>query len=144
MDIVRFVCSKADFSSFKDGRVEKFDAFENYDMLNRFFGEHDKSLMQPKEEYFSEFDFDKWEDYVIIINDEIAARAGIWKKSDDMWEVAGVSTAPKYRKMGYGEAVVRYCVAEILRRGRVAACTTEKTNTAMIKTALKAGFVVVE
>lgn len=142
MNVVRFVCSNDNCCNLKDSRVEKFNAFENYDMLNEFFGKHDKNFMQPKEEYFSGFDFDKWEDYVMIINGEIAARAEIWKKSDDKWEVAGVSTAPEYRKMGYGVTVVRYCIAEILGRGRVATCTTKKMNTAMIRTALKAGFVV--
>lgn len=144
MDVIKFVCTKDDFKGKADERVAWFDAFENYDMLNEFFGKHDKKLMESKEAYFEDFDFTEWDDYVIIENGEIIARAGIWKVNDTEWEVAGVSTLPKYRKQGYGEAVVRSCIAKILDEGKIATCTTKTTNTAMINTALKAGFKVVK
>lgn len=40
MDVVKFICAKADFTGEADVRVQLFDAFENYDMLNEFFGKH--------------------------------------------------------------------------------------------------------
>lgn len=143
MDVVKFICKKEDFCGEADVRVEKFDSFENYDMLNEFFGKHDKKLMEEKRSYFDGYDFEAWDDYVIIENGEIIARAGIWKMNDTEWEVAGVSTLPEFRKRGYGEAVVRSCIEKILESGKVATCTTKTTNTAMINTALKAGFKII-
>ncbi len=140
MDVVKFICAKEDFKGEADERVQLFDAFENYDMLNEFFGKHDKKLMEDKDTYFDGYDFASWDDYVIIENGEIIARAGIWKMNDECWEVAGVSTLPKYRKKGYGEAVVRSLIAKILESGKVATCTTKTTNKPVINTALKAGF----
>lgn len=140
MEVVKFICTKNDFKGITDDRVEKFDAFENYDMLNEFFGKHDKKLMEKKDTYFDGYDFEAWEDYVIIENGEIVSRAGIWKVNDECWEVAGVSTLPEYRKRGYGEAVVRSCIAKITDSGKTATCTTKITNIPMINTALKAGF----
>ncbi len=143
MDVVKFICTKDDFTKEADCRVVKFDAYENYDMLNEFFGKHDKKLMEPKEAYFEDFDFTEWDDWVIIEDGQIISRAGIWKVNDKCWEIAGVSTLPCCRKQGYGEAVVRSCIAKILQEGKAATCTTKKTNTAMINTALKAGFKIV-
>lgn len=144
MDNVKFICTKDDFKGEADVRVRIFDAFENYDMLNEFFGKHDKKLMEDKATYFEGYDFQAWDDYVIMENGEIISRAGIWKMNDSEWEVAGVSTLPEHRKKGYGEAVVRSCIAKILEEGKVATCTTKTTNTAMINTALKAGFKIVK
>ena len=123
-----------------DDRVSVFDAYENYDILNEFFGAHDKSLMCSKEEYFDGFDMDTWHDYAIIEEGRMISRAAIWQRSEDAWEVAAVSTVPEYRRKGYGEAVVRYCLAKILEAGKAATLTTRDSNTAMIKTAFKAGF----
>lgn len=144
MDVVKFVCTKEDFKGMADERVQLFDAFENYDMLNEFFGKHDKKLMEDKATYFDGYDFKAWDDYVIIEQGEIIARAGIWKMNEKEWEVAGVSSLPEYRKKGYGEAVVRSCIAKILEEGRVATCTTKTTNTPMINTAIKSGFRIVK
>lgn len=144
MDVVKFVCTKEDFRGEADDKVQLFDAFENYDMLNEFFGKHDKKLMEDKNTYFDGYDFKTWEDYVIIENGEIITRAGIWKMNDTYWEVAGVSTLPEHRKKGYGERVVRSCIAKILEEGKVATCTTKITNTPMINTAVKAGFKIVK
>lgn len=90
MDNVKFICTKDDFKGEADVRVRIFDAFENYDMLNEFFGKHDKKLMEDKATYFEGYDFQAWDDYVIMENGEIISRAGIWKMNDSEWEVAGV------------------------------------------------------
>ena len=45
-----------------------------------------------------------------------------------------------YRGKGYGEMVVSHCTAIILNHGKVAACTTEDTNQAMMRVAEKVGF----
>lgn len=144
MGVVKFICTKDDFTGEADVRVQLFDAFENYDMLNEFFGKHDKKLMEDRTTYFDGYDFKAWDDYVIIKNGEIISRAGIWKMNETQWEVAGVSTLPEYRKQGYGEAVVRSCIAKILESGKAATCTTKTTNIAMINTAVRAGFKIIK
>lgn len=140
MDIIKFICTDKQSIICDSEMVREFDAFKNYEQLNDFFGAHDKNLMCSKEEYFEGFDYTKWEDYVICVDNKIIARAGIWKYSDNEWEVAGVSTLPEYRCKGYSTILVRYCIAKILENGKIATCSTKSTNIPMIKTALKAGF----
>ncbi len=144
MEIIKFICTDENLKNCTDNSVTEFDAYENYAMLNEFFGEHDKSLMCSKEEYFKDFDYNSWIDYVIIKNGKIISRAGIWKRSDGEWEVAGVSTLPQYRRKGYGATVVRHCISKIIESGKTATCSTKATNIPMIKTAVKAGFKVLE
>ncbi len=144
MEIVKFICTDKSLRNCTSNCVTEFDSYENYDMINEFFGGHDKSLMCSKEEYFDGFDRNAWTDYVIIENGKIISRAGIWKAKDNEWEVAGVSTLPAYRRKDYGKTVVRHCIAKIIESGRTATCSTKATNIPMIKTAIKAGFKLVE
>lgn len=140
MDI-KLQCKTDSFRGSTHNSVLEFDAYENYELLNEFFGSFDKSLMCSKEEYFDDgIDYDIWDDYVILEDGKIVARAGIWKYSQTAWEVAGVSTLPEYRCKGYGEMVVSHCTAIILNNGKIATCTTRDTNIAMRRTAEKVGF----
>ena len=139
MDI-KFQCTKDSFKGSTHNCVLEFDAYENYEQLNEYFGSFDKSLMCPKEEYFDGFDYDTWDDYVIFEDGKIVSRAGIWKYSQTAWEVAGVSTLPEYRCKGYGKIIVSHCTAIILNNDKTATCTTSDTNIAMRRTAEKVGF----
>lgn len=79
--------------------------------------------------------------YCAIIKDQaIAAKAAVWRYSEDAWEVAAVSTEPEYRRQGLGKAVVAFVTACIIQSGRVATCTTEPENVAMRRTAESVGF----
>jgi predicted GNAT family acetyltransferase len=79
--------------------------------------------------------------YCAIVEQEaIAALAAVWTYSETHWEVAAVSTAPAFRKIGYGKAVVSFVTAHILAHGRKATLLTESTNVAMLKTAESVGF----
>lgn len=140
MSDIKMFCTKDMLINIPDVGVTAFDAWENYEALNRFFGTIDPGYMCPKEEYFDGFDQSTWEDYVIYEDGKIAARAAIWMYSDEAWEVAGVHTLPSYRRRGYGKALVGFCTAEILRRGRRATCTTGEDNIAMLTTAKAVGF----
>lgn len=139
MDI-KFQCTKDSFKGSTHNCVLEFDASENYEQLNEYFGSFDKSLMCSKEEYFDGFDYGTWDDYVIFEDGKIVCRAAIWKYSQTAWEVAAVSTLPEYRCKGYGENIVSHCTAIILNNGKRATCTTSDTNIAMRRTVEKVGF----
>jgi len=135
-----FICTKETFNGTFDAAVLKFDALENYDALVEFYDSCPECESFPKEEYFSGGWYDNWTDYVIWENRHIAARAGVWEKSDEVWEVAGVITRPEYRGMGYSVRVVSHCIAKILEQGKTAVLSTAETNHSMISAAQKAGF----
>lgn len=150
MSLVKFICTKDDLIGDFDSRVTELDAWTNFDLLNEFFGTRGPDCMCTRDEYFNEANREMkaffenepgdWTDYVIMENDIIVSRAAIWRYSNDVWEVAGVSTRPDCQGKGYGSAVVRSCAAKIIESGKKASCTTGDNNTAMINTALKVGF----
>lgn len=136
----KFICTKDFFTGTTDELVCEFDAYNNYEILTEFYDNVPECCSFPKEVYFEDGPNDDWEDFVIWKDGKIASRAGIWKYSDEAWEVAGVITRPEYRQKGYSSRIVRHCIAKILEQGRIATCTTGEDNIAMIKTAIKAGF----
>lgn len=78
--------------------------------------------------------------FAIVEQEAIAALAAVWMYSQTYWELAAVSTAPAFRKRGYGNAVVCFVTAYILEQGRKATILTESSNVAMLKTAQSVGF----
>ncbi len=79
--------------------------------------------------------------YCAIVEDgEIAALGAVWRYSEDRWEVAAVGTKPNLRRRGYAKRIVSLAVAHILACGRIATCTTERGNIAMIRAAESVGF----
>lgn len=76
----------------------------------------------------------------LVEQGSIAALAAVWTFSQTHWEVAAVSTAPAFRRRGYGKAVVSFVTAHILEQGRTATISTDESNVAMLKTALSVGF----
>ncbi len=73
-------------------------------------------------------------------NDRMVAWAGVWPRTEEVWEVIAVYTAPEFRRRGYGKAVVSLATAYILKCGRAASCGTKAGNLAMIRTAESVGF----
>jgi predicted GNAT family acetyltransferase len=138
---MKFRCTAASFKGTLADGVSEFDAYENFEQLNEFYGSFDKKFMCAKEAYFqSAPPRDVWTDYVICDGGQIIARAAIWKYSPTAWEVAAVSTLPEHRGKGYGEMLVGHCTAIILSNGIAATCTTEDTNAAMQRVLEKVGF----
>ena len=141
---LNFICTKDTFNGVLDKSVILFDAFSNYETITAFYDSCPECQSFPKEEYFNGDWYDNWEDYIIWEDNRIAARAGIWKKDENNWEVAGVITHPKYRNRRYSEIVVSHCIAKILEQGKVAILSTAETNYAMIRVAKKVGFILQE
>ncbi len=50
-------------------------------------------------------------------------------------------TDPKLRRRGYAKRIVSFAAAHILACGRIATCTTERENIAMIRAAESVGFI---
>lgn len=141
---LNFICTKEAFSGTSTECVTFFDAFNNYEIITAFYDSCPECQSFPKEEYFDGDWYDNWEDYVIWEDDIIAARAGIWKIDNKVWEVAGVITRPEYRQKGYSARLVSYCVSKILEQGKTAILSTAETNYAMIRVAKKVGFILHE
>ena len=135
------ICTKETFRGSADPSVVPFDAYENYAQITDLYDSCPECQSFPKEEYFSGDWYENWEDYVLWEDGVIAARAGIWKKDAQEWEVAGVITRPEYRGKGYSTRVISDCAARILEAGKTAFLTTAETNHPMLAAARKAGFV---
>lgn len=142
MDI-KFQCTNDSFKGSLHPCVEEFDAYENFEKLSEFYISFDKSLVFTKETYFKGgIPRELWNDYVIWDNGKIVSRAAIWKYSPTAWEVAAVSTLPKYRGKGYGEMLVSHCTAIILQNEKMATCTTDSQNIIMRNLIEKVGFTI--
>ena len=68
------------------------------------------------------------------------ARGAVEPYSDGMWEAADFYTAREYRGRGLAKEILRHVAAEIIRRGKIVSCRTERGNTAMIKIMEHMGF----
>lgn len=141
---LNFICTKDTFNGTFDETVIPFNAYENYALITAFYDSCPECQSFPKEEYFDGDWYDNWEDYIIVEDGRIAARAGIWKVDEKHWEVAGVITRPEYRNKGYSVRVISHCVAKILEEGKTAILSTAENNYSMIGAAKKAGFVLQE
>lgn len=79
--------------------------------------------------------------YCAVVEDgRIVSIAAAWRYSEQAWELAVVSTAPEFRRCGYGQSVASFVTATILTQGRRATCLTATENVAMQKTAQSVGF----
>ena len=137
---LNFLCTKENFAGSSDPSVVEFDAYENYDVLTKFYDSCPECESFPKDEYFSGDWYKNWTDYVIWEDGEIAARAGVWKVNEEMWEVAGVITRPEYRGKGYSAKITAHCISMIVEQGRTATLSTAENNFSMIAAAIRAGF----
>ena len=80
---------------------------------------------------------------VIQEDDKPITCAGIWRFSERVWEVVAVSTLAAYRNRGYAKQTVSFVTAYILGANRLATCSTNAENAAMIATAKSVGFEIV-
>ena len=141
---LHFICTKDNTTGHLDPSVVPFDAFNNYEAITAFYDSCPECQSFPKEEYFQGDWYNQWEDHVIWDQGRIVARAGIWKVSQQEWEVAGVITLPEYRKKGYSTRILSHCIYLILLQGKNAILSTAETNISMITAAKKAGFMLTE
>ena len=72
-----------------------------------------------------------------------ASTAGVWRFSEEAWEVVAVSTLEDFRRKGFAQQLVAFVTAQILGAGRLATCSTRDDNGAMVATAKSVGYQVV-
>jgi ribosomal protein S18 acetylase RimI-like enzyme len=130
------ICTPDSFRSTDCSRV-RWLAWENDYPLARAYWSQDPPLSR---EDWEQNRLDGFRYCAMVEQGTIAALAAVWTYSETHWEVAAVSTAPAFRRRGYGKAVVCYVTAHILQRGRKATLLTESTNVAMLRTAQSVGF----
>ena len=73
-------------------------------------------------------------------DDKIVSCAGVWRYSDEAWEVAAVGTLDGFCHKGHTKRIGAFVAAYILASGRLATCSTDDGNIAMIATAKRVGF----
>ena len=130
------ICALDSFRPADCSRVRWLD-WENDYPLARAYWPQDSPL--PQEDW-EQNRADGFRSCAIVEHEAIAALAAVWTYSQTHREVAAVSTAPAFRKRGYGKAVVCFVTAHILEQGRKATILTESGNAAMLKTAESVGF----
>jgi len=76
----------------------------------------------------------------LLVNGQGVATAGLWPRTEKVWEVIAVGTGPDFRKKGYGKAVVSFVTQTILNAGKVARLTFRKGNIPMERIAAALGY----
>jgi RimJ/RimL family protein N-acetyltransferase len=130
------ICTPDSFCPSDCSRVRWLD-WENDYSLARAYWPQDSPLSR---EDWEQNRADGFRYCAVVEQEAIAALAAVWTYSQTHWEVAAVSTAPAFRKRGYGKAVVCFVTAHILEQGRKATILIESRNVAMLKTAESVGF----
>jgi RimJ/RimL family protein N-acetyltransferase len=130
------ICTLDSFRPADCSRVRWLD-WENDYLLVRAYWPQDPPLSQ---EDWEQNRAEGFRYCAIVEHGAIAALAAVWTYSQTHWEVAAVSTAPAFRKRGYGKAMVCFVTDHILEQGRKATILTDSRNVAMLKTAESVGF----
>jgi RimJ/RimL family protein N-acetyltransferase len=72
--------------------------------------------------------------------ERLLSRAGVWQRTQDVWEVIAVRTHGDFLRRGFGAAVVYAAASYVLRHVRVASYTADEGNLASVRTAQAVGF----
>lgn len=130
------ICTQDSFRPSDYSRVRWLDWENNYPLARAYWPQDPPLSREDWEQNRS----DGFRYCAIVEQEVIAALAAVWTYSPTHWEVAAVSTAPAFRKRGYGKAVVGFVTAHIIEQGRKATLLTESRNVAMLRTAESVGF----
>ena len=132
-----FVCWRKDFIPGPTPGVRWLDKAAEYELARRYWEGFGQDLTYCTWDKAHEFGYS----YAALIEDDhILSSAGVWRFSDEVWEVSAVSTWTAYRRLGYSRRVVTFVTAYILSEGRLPVCSTTDGNQAMTATALSVGF----
>ena len=137
MSLVYFACSRDDYIPAASTQVRWLDQAADYELARDYWGAHGQPLSADQWQKAHAFGYQ----YAAVIEAErIISSAGVWRFSEDCWEVAAVSTLPDFRRRGYARQAVAFATRHILEAGKLATCSTGEGNAAMIATAKSVGF----
>jgi hypothetical protein len=96
MNYVGYFCTEKTFKCLNSYEVESFDVFRNFRLLHGYYKKIVSNYTQSVEDLEKDFlkditDNGTWCEHIILKNNEIAARAVIWKLSDNSYEIAALS-----------------------------------------------------
>lgn len=134
----RFICREATARTVSGTACAWLDIPRDVALLNEYWRASGHPGM-PTDEW-EQIARDGYRYAAIVESGKIVAIAAAWKRSEDEWELAAVSTREGYRRQGCGTAVCAFVTDHILAEGRHATCTTRRDNAAMITTARKLGY----
>jgi predicted GNAT family acetyltransferase len=136
MSIVKLTCTTTTFRPCSSADVRWLDKERDYPLAQPFW----PSESPLSREQWDQAHADGYEYCGITVGGRPAAIAAVWRYSPEAWEVAAVMTLPQCRARGYAKAVVSFATAAVLAAGRIATCTVQGDNVAMIRTAEAVGF----
>lgn len=137
MRLVRFTCSQKDFIPVACHPVRWLDLESDYKLAEAYWGAYGQALSDDQWQKAHGFGYQ----YAAILEaGRIVSSAGVWRFSEDCWEVAAVSTLEDFRRRGYARQAVAFVTRYILEAGKLATCSTGEANSAMIATAKSVGF----
>lgn len=132
-----FICSEKSFTPVEYGKVRWLDKDTDYEIARMNWLEWNQVLAQSTWEKAHEYGYR----YAgILEEDQIISIASVWQFSENWWEIAAVSTLVNHRRKGYSKSVISFLTAYILESNRLATCSTQDDNIAMISTAKSVGF----
>jgi predicted GNAT family acetyltransferase len=140
MELVYFTCTEQDLVPIATTPVRWLAPDADYELAEAYWRAHGQNLGRSTWLTAHEVGYRYC---AIIENDRAVSIAGVWKFSDEAWEVAAVGTLEGYRRRGYSKRCVAFITAFILEAGQTATCRTSVDNTAMIATAKSVGFQVI-
>jgi predicted GNAT family acetyltransferase len=132
-----FVCTKNDLALVKCENVRWLEKEADYELARLYWKEVGQisslNTWAKAHEYGYQY-------AGILEGGRIISLAGVWRFSQDCWEVVAVSTLENCRRKGYSRSIVAFITSYILKSGRLATCSTDDDNIAMIATASSVGF----
>jgi predicted GNAT family acetyltransferase len=138
--MIHFSCSKNNFSPAPCDGVRWLDQDADFALARAYWLELGQTLTRKTWDMAHQFGYTYAG--LLAVNRMISC-AAVWRYSPQCWEVAAVSTLPDFHRQGYSKRVVSFVTEYILNSGKVATCSTDDDNLAMIATARSVGFQVV-
>ena len=135
--MVSLVCTKQDLIPMDHTSIRWLKPDTDHELAKEYWGEREQDLS-----------YEPWvqahklgTQYAALVQDDkIVSRAGVWRYSDEAWKVAAVSTLDGFCHKGHTKRIGAFVAAYILASGRLATCSTDDGNIAMIATAKRVGF----
>jgi len=135
--MIFFICTKQSFIPIDSAKARWLERDADYELAKDYWRDLRLDLLHSTWLKAHEFGYQ----YAAIVeNDRIVSCAGVWRFSEEAWEVAAVSTLESFRRKGYSKSIVAFVTAFILKAGRLATCSTSDDKIAMIATAKSVGF----